>query len=247
MKVALFVPCFINVLYPKVGIATLELLEKLGCEVVVPPDQTCCGQPMATAGCHDDAAAAEALFVDNFAGFEAIIGPSASCVQHIRKHLFAIAQTDAVKHVRAHTFELVEFVHDILAVRDFPWARLDKLIGLHNSCSALRSLDQAATSELPEQRVSKARTLLEGVAGIRFAEPKRPDECCGFGGVFSVFEEAVSVRMGQDKVADHAQAGAELIVSADTSCLMHQQGCAQRQGRSIGFAHIAQVLNGDLS
>lgn len=244
MDVALFVPCFINVLYPQVGIATLELLEKLGCNVQVPLDQTCCGQPMATSGCHSDAAAAEALFVDNFAGCEYIVGPSASCVHHIRRHLFAIAQTPAVKQVRARTFELVEFIHDILGVRDFPWAKLDRRVGLHNSCSALRGLDQAATSEIPEQRVSKARTLLEGVAGIRFAQPRRPDECCGFGGIFSMFEEAVSVRMGEDKVRDHSDAGAELIVSADMSCLMHQAGCAQRQGASVGFAHIAEVLNG---
>lgn len=247
MDVALFVPCFINVLYPQVGIATLELLEKLDIRVHVPLDQTCCGQPMATAGCHAEAADTEALFVENFAGFDHIVGPSASCVHHIRRHLFAIEQTEAVKQVRARTFELVEFLHDIVGVRDFPWARLDRCVGLHNSCSALRGLDQAATSEIPEMRVSKARTLLEGVAGIRFAEPERPDECCGFGGIFSVFEDAVSVRMGEDKVRDHAQAGAEIIVSADTSCLMHQAGCAQRHGRDMAFAHIAEVLNGSVA
>lgn len=244
MDVALFVPCFINVLYPRVGIATLELLEKLGLRVHVPLEQTCCGQPMATAGCHADAAAAEALFVRNFADHEYIVGPSASCVHHIRKHLFAIDQSDAVRHVRARTFELVEFVHDILDVRDFPWARLDRRVGLHESCSALRGLGQAGTSEIPGTRASKARTLLEGVAGIEFAQPRRADECCGFGGIFSVFEEAVSVRMGEDKVRDHVDAGAQMIVSADMSCLMHQQGCAKRRGIGLPFAHLAEVLNG---
>jgi L-lactate dehydrogenase complex protein LldE len=86
--------------------------------------------------------------------------------------------------------------------------------------------------------------LLSKVAGIEFVTPARPDECCGFGGTFSVFEETVSAKMGYDKVTDHARAGAEYIVSADTSCLMHQQGCAERIGLPVKFIHIAQILNG---
>jgi L-lactate dehydrogenase complex protein LldE len=244
MKVALFVPCFIDAFFPDVAVATLELLERFGCEVAYPLDQTCCGQPMANSGCHTDAAGAEALFVRNFAGYDHIVGPSASCIHHIRENLTAIPQTDEVKHVRENSFELVEFLHDVLGVREFPWAEFPHTVGLHNGCAALRALRTASMSELNETPFSKPMTLLSAVKGIRFAMPKRPDECCGFGGTFSVYEEPVSARMGYDKVQDHASAGAEYIVSADMSCLMHQKGCAERLELPIKFLHIAQVLNG---
>lgn len=120
MKVALFVPCFIDAFFPDVAVATLELLERFGCEVAYPLDQTCCGQPMANSGCHTDAAGAEALFVRNFAGYDHIVGPSASCIHHVRENLIAIPQTDEVKHVRENAYELVEFLHDVLGVREFP-------------------------------------------------------------------------------------------------------------------------------
>lgn len=244
MKVALFVPCFIDAFFPDVAVATLELLERFGCEVAYPLDQTCCGQPMANSGCHTDAAGAEALFVRNFAGYDHIVGPSASCIHHVRENLIAIPQTDEVKHVRENAYELVEFLHDVLGVREFPWAEFPHTVGLHNGCAALRALRTASMSELNETPFSKPMTLLSAVKGIRFAMPKRPDECCGFGGTFSVYEEPVSARMGYDKVQDHHCAGAEYIVSADMSCLMHQKGCAERLELPIKFLHIAQVLNG---
>jgi L-lactate dehydrogenase complex protein LldE len=244
MKVALFIPCYVDAFFPEVGIATLELLERLGCEVVYPLDQTCCGQPMANSGCERDAAAAEALFVRNFAGFEYVVGPTGSCVHHIREHLTAIPQTDEVAQVRARTFELVEFLHDILKVRAFPWAAFPHKVGLHNGCSSLRALGTAKMSEIAGPAFSKPLALLSGVEGIEFVKPKRPDECCGFGGTFSVTEEPVSARMGYDKVTDHHEAGAEYIVSADMSCLMHQKGCAARLNLPVKFIHIAQVLNG---
>jgi L-lactate dehydrogenase complex protein LldE len=162
----------------------------------------------------------------------------------VRDNFDAIEQTAEVKEVRARTFELVEFVHDILKVDAFPWARFPHRVGLHNSCGTLRRLKHAAPSELHEPFFSKPMDLLSKVEGIEFVTPARPDECCGFGGTFSVFEEVVSTKMGYDKVSDHAQAGAEYIVSADTSCLMHQQGCAERIGVPIKFIHIAQILNG---
>jgi L-lactate dehydrogenase complex protein LldE len=244
MKVALFVPCYVDAFFPEVGVATLELLEKLGVEVDYPLDQTCCGQPMANSGCQGDAAAAEALFVRNFDGYEYIVSPSGSCVHHVRSHLTAIDQTPAVTNVRARTFELVEFVHDVLKVRSFPWAEFPHVVGLHNGCSSLRALRTANMSEIAERSFSKPMDLLRAVKGIAFVKPKRPDECCGFGGTFSVFEEPVSARMGYDKVSDHHGAGAEYIVSADMSCLMHQKGCAERLDLPIKFIHIAQILNG---
>ncbi len=244
MRVGLFVPCYIDAFFPEVGIATLELLERFDLVVEYPFNQTCCGQPMANSGCHAEAAATEQLFVENFSGYDYVVCPSGSCVNHVRSKFTAIDQTDAVVAVRGRTFELVEFLHDILKVEAFPWASFPHRVGLHNGCGSLRGLGHASASELHEPAFSKPLDLLRMVGDIEFVAPARPDECCGFGGTFSVFEEAVSVKMGQDKVADHAKAGADYIVSADTSCLMHQKGCAERDGSPMRFIHIAQILNG---
>jgi L-lactate dehydrogenase complex protein LldE len=244
MKAALFIPCYVDALFPEVGIATLELLERLGVKVEYPLDQTCCGQPMANSGCEKDAAGAEALFAKNFAGYDSIVTPSGSCTHHVRENLTAIPQTRQVQKVRRSVYELVEFLHDVLEVREFPWAAFPHAVGLHNGCASLRALRTAKASEIQEPAFSKPMALLSKVKGIKFVMPDRPDECCGFGGTFSVFEEPVSAAMGYDKVNDHARAGAEYIVSADMSCLMHQKGCAERQGLPVKFIHIAQVLNG---
>ncbi len=244
MRVALFVPCYVDAFFPDVAIATLELLERVGCAVDYPFDQTCCGQPMANSGFQTEAAATERNFITNFAGYDYVVCPSGSCVYHVRTKFTAIPQTSEVKAVRSKTFELVEFLHDILKVEAFPWARFPHKVGYHNGCGSLRGLGHARPSELNIPDFSKPLDLLRKVDGIHFVEPERPDECCGFGGTFSVFEEAVSVKAGRDKVSDHARAGADYIVSADTSCLMHQKGCAERLGLPLKFIHIAQVLNG---
>ena len=244
MRVGLFVPCFVDAFHPEVGIATLELLERLGLDVSYPPDQTCCGQPMVNSGCHREAVATEALFVRNFSGFDYVVAPSGSCVHQVRDNMTAIEQTDGVREVRRRTYELVEFLHDILKVQEFPWAEFAHRVGYHNSCNTLRGLGHARPTELREPFFSKPLDLLMKVRGIEIVEPARPDECCGFGGTFSVSEQAVSARMGHDKVTNHANAGAEYVVSADSSCLMHQQGCAKRIGLDLKFIHIAQVLNG---
>ena len=244
VRVGLFIPCYVDAFFPKVGIATLELLERFGVEVDYPLDQTCCGQPMANAGCQDDAAATERLFVKNFDGYDYVVTPSGSCAHHVREHLNAIGQTAKVKKVRRRTHELVEFLHDVLRVREFPWARFPHKVGLHIGCATLRGLGAAKMSEIDGPPFSKPLTLLSRVKGVSVVVPSRPDECCGFGGTFSVFEEPVSARMGYDKVNDHKNAGAEYIVSQDMSCLMHQKGCAERLGLGIRFIHIAQVLNG---
>jgi len=244
MKAALFVPCFIDAFYPEVAVATLELLERLGVDVEYPEEQTCCGQPMANSGAQNEAAGAEAVFARNFADYDYVVAPSASCVHHVRAHLTAIEQTAALRKLRASAYDLAEFLHDVLHVRQFPWAEFPHRVGLHNSCSAIRHLREASAPEIADPPFSKPRALLENVRGIEFVMPKRPDECCGFGGTFSVTEEAVSVRMGQDKVRDHVGAGAEYIVSGDMSCLMHQQGCAERMKVDARYIHIAQILNG---
>jgi len=244
MRVGLFIPCYMDALEPEVGVATLELLERLGCTVEYPYDQTCCGQPMTNTGCHQEAIGAEALFTRNFSGFDYIVAPSGSCVHQVRVNMTSIAQTEEVIRVRKNTFELTEFLHDILHVTKFPWARFEHKVGIHYNCNSLRGIGLASPSEIKAPFFSKPKALLEKVAGIEFVEPARWDECCGFGGTFCVFDPAVSVKMGQDKVADHARAGAEYIVSADSSCLLHQRGCATHIGNPIKFMHIAQILNG---
>lgn len=244
MRVALFVPCYVDEFHPEVGIATLELLEKLGIDVEYPPEQTCCGQPMTNSGCHEESAATEANFVRNFAGYDYIVSPSGSCTHHVRANMDAVEQSDAVKEVRSRSFELIEFLHDILKVEAFPWAEFPHKVALHNNCNALRGLNIASMSELRVPFFSKPKSLLEKVKGLTFAELERPDECCGFGGTFSVFEEGVSTAMGYDKVQDQYRSGAEYVTSSDSSCMMHQQGCAERLGLPLKYIHIAQILNG---
>ncbi|GJD57849.1 (Fe-S)-binding protein [Methylobacterium dankookense] len=244
MRIGLFVPCYVDAFEPEVGIATLELLERFGLDVHYPYDQTCCGQPMTNTGCHQEAAATEALFVKNFSGFDYVVAPSGSCVHQVREHLTAIPQTDAVRKVRETTFELVEFLHDVLKVEALPWARFPHKVAYHANCNALRGIDHARPSELNLPYFSKPLNLLKKVAGVELVNLARPDECCGFGGAFSVFEPAVSAKMGYDKVADQKRAGADYVVSADSSCLMHQKGCAERLGLPLKYIHIAQVLNG---
>jgi L-lactate dehydrogenase complex protein LldE len=162
----------------------------------------------------------------------------------VREHLVATGATPEALQVRRNTRELCEFLHDVLQVHEFPWAEFPHKVGLHVGCATLRGLHEASISEIAGPAFSKPRRLLEGVRGIEFVAPERPDECCGFGGTFSVSEEPVSAKMGQDKVGDHHGAGARYIVSPDMSCLMHQQGCARRLGLPLRFMHIAQVLNG---
>ena len=244
MRVGLFVPCYVDAFEPEVGIATLELLERVGCTVEYPFDQTCCGQPMANTGCHAEAAATEALFVKNFSDFDYVVAPSGSCVHQVREHLTAIPQTDAVKKVRASTYELVEFLHDVLKIDALPWAEFPHKVAYHGNCNALRGIHHARPSEIVKPYFSKPLDLLRMVKGVELVDLARPDECCGFGGTFSVFEPAVSAKMGYDKVADQNRAGAEYVVSADSSCLMHQKGCAERLGLPLRYIHIAQVLNG---
>ncbi|MEA1052556.1 (Fe-S)-binding protein [Lamprobacter modestohalophilus] len=244
MRVSLFVPCYIDVFEPQVGIATLELLRRFGIDPTYPLDQTCCGQPMVNAGCHAEAAATEAHFVRTFADCDYIVVPAGSCAHQVRDHMTAVEQTDEVRAVRARTFDLVEFLHDILKVEAFPWAEFPHKVSYHNNCNALRGIGHGSASELREAPFSKPLDLLRKVKGIEIVEKARPDECCGFGGTFSVFEPAVSVKMGQDKVRDHVQCGAEYVVSADSSCMLHQKGCATRLGLPLKFLHIAEVLNG---
>jgi len=241
MDVALFVPCYIDQLYPRVGLATAELLERQGVRVHFPEAQTCCGQPMANSGFFDDARQLARKMLDVFSAYEHVVCPSGSCTSMVRNHYPELLPGDPrVAALRAKTRELCEFLHDVLQVR--PRGRFDARVGLHQSCHALRELRTGSGSERLVPPYSKTRALLEGIEGLQLAELSRVDECCGFGGTFAVSEEAVSCAMGRDRVADHERAGAEVITGADSSCLMHLDGLIRRDGKKLRVLHIAELL-----
>lgn len=242
MQVALFVPCYIDQFYPKVAIATLELLEKLGVEVFYPESQTCCGQPMANAGFEHKTKETSELFVKNFQKFDYIVSPSGSCVLHVKHHLMSEKSPDDAKEIRARTFELTEFLTDILKI-DTLSAKFPHLVGLHQSCHGQRGLKLAQMSEIVGPAFSKSEYLLNMVSGLKLINLDRADECCGFGGTFCVTEEAVSVKMGADRVRDHISHGAEVITGSDMSCLMHLEGILRRNNSNVRVLHIAEILN----
>ena len=245
MPVALMVPCYIDMFYPHVGIASLELLERLGVDVVYPKEQTCCGQPMANSGCYEEARATEEHCARVFGSFDCVVTPSGSCTHHIRNKFTAGADSPEKQSLVQNTYDLVEFLHDVLRIREFPWATFEHRVALHTSCSAIRGLNMASMSERVHDPVfSKPRALLSGISGIEFVEFERGDECCGFGGTFAATEEAVSAKMGYDKLAFMQKASPDCIVSSDMSCLMHLQGCARRQKQDVPFFHLAEILNG---
>lgn len=235
MRVGLFIPCYVDQFYPQVGIATLELLEKFGCQVVYPPDQTCCGQPMANSGFEHLTKGCNELFLRNFEAFDYIVGPSGSCVLHIKEHLHEGT-------ISGKIYELVEFLTDVLKVSTLD-ASFPYKVGLHQSCHGQRGLKLAQMSELMAPPFSKPHQLLNLVKGLELVDLDRKDECCGFGGTFCVTEEAVSVKMGKDRVADHLHHGAEVITGADMSCLMHLEGILRRQQSKVRVKHIAEILN----
>ena len=241
-NIGLFIPCYIDQFYPKVGIATLELLEKLGLDVYYPSEQTCCGQPLANSGAEDKAIKTYNNFVRIFSKFDYIVSPSGSCVYHVRENYNILPQTDEVRKVRQNTFELCEFIVDILKTDDLKIDFPHK-VGVHQSCHGLRGLKLATPSELIVEHYSKVHRLLKKAKGIEIINLDREDECCGFGGTFSIFQPDISVKMGKDRLDDHRRNGAEVITATDMSCLMHLEGIARRQNREVRFLHIAEILN----
>jgi L-lactate dehydrogenase complex protein LldE len=241
MTVGLFIPCYVDQFYPNVAIATLNLLEKQGVRVVFPLKQTCCGQPMANSDFSHLTKGCDELFVKNFEGLDHIVSPSGSCVLHIKDHLHDEKKENEASHIRTHIFELTEFLTDILKVENIA-AKFPYKVGLHQSCHGQRGLHISQMSELVAEPFSKPGKLLKMVEGLELIELGRQDECCGFGGTFCVFEEAVSAKMGKDRVKDHQQHGAEFITSADMSCLMHLEGILHRQKSKVQVKHIAEIL-----
>lgn len=242
MKVGLFIPCYVDQFYPQVAIATLQLLTRLGVSVDYPLDQTCCGQPMANAGYEHEGYRTAQLFVRHFQTYDAIVAPSGSCTLHVKEHYHLLPQTPEVTHVRQHIYELTEFLVDVLQVTSLE-ASFPHKVGYHASCHGLRGLRLGSPSELQEPRFSKPHQLLRMVKGLELVSLDRPDECCGFGGTFAVSEEAVSVKMGKDRIQDHVMHGAEVITAGDMSCLMHLEGLLRRQKSPVRVMHLAEILN----
>ncbi len=213
-------------------------------QVVFPPEQTCCGQPMANTGCNAEARPLAQRFLEIFSPFDYVVAPSGSCVAMVRRHYDEyLAGQPGFAELKAKTFELCEFLVDVV--------RLDKLahrfpyrVGLHQSCHGLRELRLGRPSELMIAPGGKAEQLLRLLEGIELVPLARADECCGFGGTFAVAEEAVSCMMGQDRIHDHQTAGAQVLTAGDMSCLMHLAGLIRRQGAPLRVMHIAEILAG---
>lgn len=243
MKIGLFIPCYIDQFYPQIAVATLELLEKLNCAVSFPLNQTCCGQPMANSGFSALANGCNKNFVKNFSGFDCIVSPSGSCVLHIKEHLQDKNEIGAA-HIRKNIYELTEFLIDILKIEHLE-SYFPHKVGLHISCHGQRGLHVSSMTELMEPAFSKPEKLLKMVKDLEIMMPERWDECCGFGGTFCVFEEAVSVKMGRDRITEHTANHVEFITATDVSCLMHLEGILRRQKSRIKIKHIAEILNAE--
>ena len=239
MKIGLFIPCYVDAVYPEVGVATYKLLRHLGLDVEYPDNQTCCGQPMANAGFEKQAIPLAKKFEEKFKGYDYVVAPSVSCTAFVRINYPRLLDHECETAKRA--MDVVEFLHDVVKVNlclgSFPHK-----VSLHNSCHGVRELGLSSPSEMHVGKFNKIRDLLQLVDGIEVVEPERPDECCGFGGMFSVEETAVSAQMGKDKVERHIQTGAEYVTGPDCSCLMHMAGVAKKQGLNIQFKHVVEIL-----
>ena len=241
MRVGLFIPCYVDQLFPNVGLAAATLLERQGVTVDYPQAQTCCGQPMANSGFPGDARPLAARFLEIFSGYDAVVCPSGSCTAMVREQYRSLlGDTPALRALQAKTFELCEFLHGTLRAQ--PKGRFPHKVGLLQSCHGLRGLRLGSGSERQVAPFDTPRSLLAGIEGLKLVDPKRADECCGFGGTFAVNQEAMSCAMGRDRLADFESAGAEVIAGPDVSCLMHLGSLAQREGRKVRLMHLAELL-----
>jgi len=237
--VALFVTCVADQCFPDTAMATVRVLEAAGAHVVFPSQQTCCGQPAITAGEPEAATRLARHHLDVFAGYDAIVAPSGSCAAMVRHHYGKLlpdrrAEVDALA---ARTFELTQYLGDVLGVDDIG-ARLDgKTVTVHDACHGLRNLGLG----------SSLRALLTA-AGASIVEMTEPDTCCGFGGVFALTYPEVSTQLADAKLAHGTETGADYLVSTDLACLMHLDG--RRERASAGGptpVHVADLLASGLT
>lgn len=241
-RVALFVTCMVDMIYPEVGMATVELLERQGVEVVFPAEQTCCGQPAFNAGFWEEARPLARRFVDIFEPLvrskqaDAVVAPSGSCTT-MTSHFYSLllqdepAYRERAEFLGAATFELTEFLVDVLGV-EAVGAHFDGVLTYHACCHLNR--------ELGIDR--QPRALLSHVEGATVVEMNAADECCGFGGLFALKNADISTAMGQRKTQNIAKSDADVVTLCDVSCMTHINGLLSRQGQRTRAVHIAQVL-----
>ncbi len=235
MNVQLFVPCFIDQLYPQVAFNTIKVLEKAGCEVKYNPNQTCCGQPAFNAGFWGESKDVCTKFVQDFDTADYIVSPSASCTGFVRNNFGKLFENNAfqspAKKVANQIFELSEFLVKVLNISDFG-AEFNAKVTYHDSCAALREC----------KIMEEPRKLLAVVKGLELVEMKDTTTCCGFGGSFAVKYDTISVAMADQKIDNAIATEAEYIVSTDTSCLMHLEGRINFNGTPIKIIHLADIL-----
>lgn len=235
MDVQLFVPCFMDQLYPDTAFNTVKVLEKAGCRVRYNENQTCCGQPAFNAGFREEARAVCSKFLKDFSGNDIIVTPSASCAGFIRNYYSLLFENSVsnndLRYLKDQVFELSDFLVNKLGVTDFG-ATLDGKAVYHDSCAGLR---ECGIKQEP-------RTLLAGVKGLELVEMNDVETCCGFGGTFAVKFEPISVAMGEQKAKNAADTGAAYLISTDMSCLMHIQGVIENKGYPLKSMHLADVL-----
>jgi L-lactate dehydrogenase complex protein LldE len=235
MNVQIFIPCFIDQLYPEVGFNMVKVLEKAGCKIEYRLNQTCCGQPAFNAGFWGEAKEVCNKFIEDFEGADYIVAPSASCVGFVRNYYGKLFDNSSVhnevKNLTGRIFELSEFLIKILQVDDFG-AELNAKATYHNSCAALR---ECKIKEEPQQLLSK-------VKGLEMVPMVDNETCCGFGGAFAVKFEPISVAMADQKVNNALASEAEIIISTDMSCLMHIDGVIKNKKANLKVMHLADVL-----
>jgi L-lactate dehydrogenase complex protein LldE len=234
MTVTLFIPCFVDLLYPRVGIAAVQVLEKLGHRVDYPAELSCCGQPAFNSGFWDEARELAVPVLNRLGKAEAIVIPSGSCGAMLKvfyPQLFAGTNREAAaKELSAKCYEFSDFLVTRLGVTDLG-ARFPAKVTFHDGCHGLREL-----------HIKKPpRALLAKVRELQLVE-MRDEVCCGFGGTFAAKFPTISTAMGEVKCGQAAETGAEFIVSNDSSCLMHIQGLIDRQGGKMKTIHLAEVL-----
>ncbi len=236
MTVTLFIPCFVDALFPRAGISMVEILERLGHKVVCPAEISCCGQPPFNSGYWDEARPVAAKVLEQLKDAEAVVIGSGSCGAMVKKfypELFAGRPEEAAaKKIAAHTWEFSDFLVNKLGVTDLG-AKFPHKVTFHDGCHGLRELGLK----------KPPRTLMSHVQGLRLVEMGEAETCCGFGGTFAAKFPMISTAMGDVKCASAAETGAEYIVSNDSSCLMHLQGLLSRQGERMKTIHLAEVLN----
>jgi L-lactate dehydrogenase complex protein LldE len=235
MKVQLFIPCFVDQLYPQTAFNMVKVLEKACCDVSYNTNQTCCGQPAFNAGFWDEAKEVCGKFIKDFEGADYIVAPSASCVGFVRNYYTKLfensSQHNQVKDLSNRIFEFSEFLVDVLKIENYG-AQLNMHATYHDSCAALR---ECKIKDAP-------RKLLEQVKGLTITEMNDVETCCGFGGTFAVKFDSISIGMADQKTRNAVATGAEVIISTDLSCLMHIDSYAKGKNMNIKTMHIADVL-----